>query len=102
MTKTLNEFLLFLKEQNAAYSIAVLYSIAKADNLNVNVENCIHALLDRQMLDIVPYPSGVSQYILKEDIRKKIAVLPNEFEGRPYEYLLDIGIRVAKDGAELK
>ena len=96
MTKTLNEFLLFLNEQKEAYSIAILYSIAKADNLDVNVENCIHALLDKQMLHIVPYPSGVSQYILKEDIRKKIAVLPNEFEGRPYEYLLDIGKRVAE------
>jgi hypothetical protein len=96
MTKTLNAFLLFLNEQNAAYSIAVLYSIAKADNLNVNVENCIHALLDRQMLHIIPYPSGVSQYILKEDIRKQIAVLPNEFKGRPYEYLLDIGKKLPK------
>lgn len=102
MTKTLNEFLLFLNKQNEAYSIAVLYSIAKADNLNVDVENCIHALVERQMLHIIPYPSGISQYILKEDIRKKIAALPNEFEGRPYEYLLDIEVGVAEDKAELK
>lgn len=102
MTKTLNEFLLFLNEQNEAYSIAVLYSIAKADNLNVDVENCIQALLEKQMLHIIPYPSGISQYILKEDIRKKIAALPNEFEGRPYEYLLDIEVGAAEDKAELK
>ncbi len=90
MTKALNEFLLFLNEQNEAYSVAVLYSIAKADNLNVNVENCIHALLERHMLHIIPFQHGVSQYMLKEDIRKRIAVLPKEFEGRPYEYLMHL------------
>jgi len=102
MNEELNKFLLFLNEQDEAYGESVLGSIAQQNEIDINIENCIHESLARNLLLIIPSHRGIPQYLLRHDIKKIIATLPREFEGRPYDYLLDVERNAAEREAASK